>query len=538
MKVQMSKLCLASLVLLTGCGDDNEKKYITAETVREGAAVAKLAGAIFSDDKPIPILEAGSYTNGMSRELKEELASLREYIGDKTELTFSDTFFGNRFFVYYMKDETPRFYWLYEPELTSPVKLPDEVVNQLKTGGLSLQRIESEIGEIVGNNNFVAVLGKNGSRELVSFHNYATLEELSRFTRRLYSEIISKELSQANEFPIEHIPLLDLCIEASAARLRTVCFQFVTGLCFGRTEAGAGASVATAALMMAGAVFEDDTAKKIGKINDEWVGYMKDMNLRRDIFQACLPDKHPLACDQLFGWSDSSKKIIEKLTANQLIRSKDIDNCPSLEYGRLFSKSKRKHLLFVVKHILENGTTDIRQSGCDEAVVELDNCERACSWWKAINGKEYLISAAELMRINREILIAAKAKTFNPGFEELTLHAEEWRTILRTQMRRYHILFSDLPVVLSCQKAFSVTQEADGFWSKDRSLIRRTAQNWVRFCADGGTCQYLRSNFAADIMTQYHGYLKKVLGPDDYKRLETTLKVSFRREDAEFPSHL
>jgi hypothetical protein len=40
------------------------------------------------------------------------------------------------------------------------------------------------------------------------------------------------------------------------------------------------------------------------------------------------------------------------------------------------------------------------------------------------------------------------------------------------------------------------------------------------------------------MINQYHGYIKKLLGEDEYKRLATTLKISYKREDEEFPSVL
>jgi hypothetical protein len=242
--------------------------------------------------------------------------------------------------------------------------------------------------------------------------------------------------------------------------------------------------------------------------------------------------------DEDFTWSDATKRIISDMRINQLLLSNNCDRHPARKMGEQLSLCLPNHLLDCMSDIRGNGAKDIRKSNFRMTLFRLEDCEDFSSWWMESHRSEYLTSAANLMKINRGILRATAERKYEDGFEDLAILADRWRPVIKKHVRNYHYLFSDLPVVLSCHRAFAIARDADNFWSTDRVAIKGAAHQWMRVCADGKVCRFIRSNYTADMINQYHGYIKKLLGEDEYKRLATTLKISYKREDEEFPSVL
>lgn len=497
------------------------------------------------------------------------LEEIQKRLGNSDTVRWFPGCFGNKEYIFCSRGVAPGFYRLCDADLSNRVQVPDGIRSQMLAGKRRIQMWKIADVWYFGNENFAVIYKESGEKDLISFSNSATLADLTLFVDRLYDEIVSPQIA-SRAMPPVYLALVELCMEAHIARLHTVCAMCAAGISYGSQSiismwafvdsqmnlrlmsAGTALALAPAAIIaiVSHSVKESNKEmfeaeiKRLKSI--DVLSYLMDKNRfdseldPKTLYDCCAVAPAPYVCDDIFSWSADTIKILSGMCVNQMVLAADVSECAAFRFGTALSMNTRGHLIRLMENIRANAGVNIRKDGYETSYFDLNGCEDFSDWWSDINRKEYLTSAAQLMKINRQILRAVTEKKYEDGFEELALLAEKWRPVMKRHVRNYHYLFSDLPVVLSCHAAFRETRESDAFWScnKDRAKATGAAHQWIRSCADGDACRYIRSHYTANIMEQYHGYLKKVLGNDDYKNLETTLKISQKREDEEFPAAL
>ena len=215
--------------------------------------------------------------------------------------------------------------------------------------------------------------------------------------------------------------------------------------------------------------------------------------------------------------------------------------------GQCFSSCDHNWLYWMLDEIRKESSPDIRwknltedkrpmfnrlfgDDGSKQMIdFDFDKSYDISFCWKEIHTSIYFESVSALRRINKEISMALSRVHDVDGYPELHELIEKWRPRMKSLIMYYSVAYSDLPTVVMCKAAYDQTKVGDKLFSTDRPLVRKIAQQYTRATSDGAMHQVAVSSTSGSMISQYHAYLKKLLGKDDYQSFINSIK--WRKSD-------
>ena len=346
----------------------------------------------------------------------------------------------------------------------------------------------------VGSDKFMIVSPMEGRKYMLrAFTQDCSIADLCWMMTQVYNEYISPRIVQGETLSPYDLAMLELAISSHMAYVATATTQMYYGMRGGSSDSK----------MMKGVRF----------------------HLALDGWQTGLADMIDTLC---LKWRQAPK--------GQCAR-----RC-----GWYFSGSDMNWLWDLRRRIVKEEIMDIRwpnlypdnrgwwdkMTGNDlpqHVSFNLDNAMNLSIDWKEIQTIVFNESVMALMRMNKEITEALSRVSDVKGYPELHKLIEAERPRVKNTVFEYCIAYSDLPFAVLCKATYDQTKAVDYTFSTDRPRVKQLAAQFTRAISDGQMQQFSVSATSFHLAISYHGYLKKLLGEDDYQNYKNSIR--WRKSD-------
>ena len=163
------------------------------------------------------------------------------------------------------------------------------------------------------------------------------------------------------------------------------------------------------------------------------------------------------------------------------------------------------------------------------ALFDFNDAVKYSEAWKEVQTVVFNESVMVLQRMNKEITEALSRVSDVKGYPELHEAIETWRPVIKEHVKQYCIAYSDLSLAILSKAAYDLTTTADHTFSTDRPFVKAIASQFTRAISDGQMQRFSVSATSGSLISQYHGYLRKLLGEDDYQHFKNSIR--WRKSD-------
>ena len=410
----------------------------------------------------------------------------------------------------------------------------------------------------IGTDRFLFVQEKEGDfLQLMSFKSDNTIADLAAMSVLVYNEYLSRKIN--NDFALSKfdVDLLDIVIRANYMYIDSVCQRMVHGLY----------NVDPNRYLE-----RPPETDKIGKFlwclkelanrDKEWD---VDMNGRLGLLDGISEESNNDNLEQIgdgmtnalkglcFRWSPENAPIAKyayefgaclgencfvqepKWFMDRIVLNASIDirkpRCDGLSDSDLFRRGQAKGLIgSLLSRLSSHSGPEEDKKAIDRTIPCSINAETFNMHWKEIQESVLGGPLMFLVRVNEEVSSQVSSSQDREGFTLMRKRVEVWRPRLRTISKKYMYAFYDIPACILTKSAYDQTYKKVHWYHVDRKEVKSIAYSYVRSMADGDMAKLIRSTTATDYILQYHAYLKKCLGNDEYKTFITAQKMSTKDE--------